>query len=115
VQAKKVCENKKLNKPGTGIENMMKLFNFIKEMKTRRSIFIQTEATVPLEIMVAIGKRHAVGIAEMGDKSATVEKTIFPFTAPPQPEEIAKELLKKLGIPESEWDEILKTKREIAI
>jgi hypothetical protein len=94
---------------------MVKIFHFRKEEKTKRSIFIQTEASVPLELMVAIGKRHAVGIAELGDKSATVEKTIFPFTVPPQPEEIAKELLRKLGVPEIEWDEILKTKREIVI
>jgi len=94
---------------------MVRLFGFRKEVKNRRSIFIQTEAKMPLEIMVAIGKRHAVGIAELGDKSATVEKTIFPFTAPPQPEDIAKELLKKLGVPEIEWDEILETKREVAI
>jgi len=115
VQAKKDCENKKLNKPETGIQIMMKLFNFKKEEKTRRSLFIQTQATVPLEIMVAIGKRHVVGIAEIGDKSATIEKPILPFVKPPEPEEIAKELLKKLGVPESEWDEILKTKKEIVI
>ena len=94
---------------------MVRIFGFKKETKTRRSIFIQTEVSVPLELMVAIGKRHAVGIAELGNQSATVEKTIFPFTAPPQPEDIAKELLKKLGIPQNEWDEILKTKREVAI
>ena len=94
---------------------MMKLFNFKREMKSKRSIFLQTEATVPIEVMVAIGKRHIVGIAEMGDKSTTIEKPIFPFTAPPEPEEIAKELLKKLGVPQTEWDEILKTKKEIVI
>jgi hypothetical protein len=115
VETKKDCGNKKLNKPKTEIGNMMRLFNFKKETKTRRSIFLQTEATMPIEIMVAIGKHHVVGIAELGDKSITIEKPTFPFTAPPEPEEIAKELLKKLGIPESEWDEILKTKREVAI
>jgi len=94
---------------------MMKLFNFKKEMKPKRSIFLQTEITMPIEIMVAIGKRHIVGIAEMGDKSTTIEKSIFPFTAPPEPEEITKELLKKLGVPQSEWDEILKTKKELTI
>jgi hypothetical protein len=94
---------------------MVRIFNFRKEEKTKRSVFIQTEATVPIEVMVAIGKRHIVGIAEMGDKSATIEKPIFPFTAPPEPDEIVKELLKKLGIPQNEWDEILKTKREIVI
>jgi hypothetical protein len=56
-----------------------------------------------------------VGIAELGNESATIEKTIFPFMKPSEPEEIAKELLKKLGIPESEWEEILKTKKEIVI
>ena len=115
MRAKKGCGNKKLNKPGTEIGNMMRLFNFKKEMKSRRSLFIQTEANMPLEIMVAIGKRHIVGIAEVGDKSATVEKPIIPFVKPPEPEEIAKELLKKLGVPESEWDEILKTKKELVI
>jgi len=94
---------------------MVRLFSFKKETKTKRSIFVQTEVSVPLELMVAIGKRHAVGIAELGNQSATVEKTIFPFIKPPEPEEIAKELLKKLGIPQNEWDEILKTKREVAI
>ncbi len=94
---------------------MVKIFHFRKEEKTKRSIFIQTEATVPLEIMVAVGKRHIVGIAELGNRSETIEKPIIPFIKPPEPEEIAKELLKKLGIPEIEWDEILKTKREVAI
>jgi len=94
---------------------MVRIFGFKKETKTRRSIFIQTEATVPIEVMVAIGKRHVVGIAEMGDKSATIEKPIFPFTAPPEPEQIAKELLKKLEVPQNEWDEILKNKREVTI
>jgi len=94
---------------------MMRLFNFRKETKNKKSIFIETEAKIPLEIMVAIGKRHIVGIAELGNQSATVERTIFPFTRPPEPEEVAKELLRKLGVPEIEWDEILNTKREIAI
>ena len=100
---------------------MVHLFHFKKEEKkeekTSRSLFLQTSTQVPIEIMVAIGKRHAVGIGEIGDKSATIEKPIYPFGAKTklEPEEIAKELLKKLGVPESEWDEILKTKREIMI
>ena len=94
---------------------MVKFFHFKREIKTRRSIFVQTEVKVPLELMVAVGKRHVVGIAEFGNESATVERPIFPFMKPPTPEEIAKELLKKLGVPESEWDEILKTKKEIVI
>jgi len=94
---------------------MVHLFHFRRERKSRRSIFIQTDVAVPLELIVTMGKRHIVGIAEMGDQSATVERTIFPFTKPPEPEEIAKELLRKLKVPESEWDEILKTKREIAV
>ncbi|ACB37298.1 virion structural protein [Betalipothrixvirus uzonense] len=91
----------------------MKLFHFKKEEKTSRSLFVQTTAQIPLEIMVAIGKRHAVGIGEIGDKSATVEKTLFPFGAKPTPEEIAQLVLQKLGVPKSEWEEILKTKKEI--
>ena len=94
---------------------MVRLFHFKRETKTRRSIFVQAEVKTPLELMVAIGKRHVVGIAELGNQSTTIERPIFPFTKPPTPEEIAKELLKKLGVPESEWDEILKTKKEIAI
>ena len=94
---------------------MVKLFQFKREVKPRRSIFIQTEMTLPLEIMVAVGKRFIVGIAELGDKSATIEKPVFPFVPPYEPEEIAKELLRKLGVPESEWDEILKTKKEIVV
>ena len=94
---------------------MVRLFQFKREVRPRRSIFIQTEMTMPLEIMVAVGKRHIVGIAELGDKSATIEKPVFPFVPPYEPEEIAKELLRKLGVPESEWDDILKTKKEIVI
>ena len=94
---------------------MMKLFNFRKEEKSRRSLFLQTVTSIPLEIMIVTGKRHIVGIAELGDKSATLEKLIPLFVKPQEPEEIAKELLKKLGIPENEWDEILKTKKEIVI
>jgi hypothetical protein len=94
---------------------MVRLFHFKRATKTRRSIFVQTEVEVPLELMVAIGKRHIVGIAEFGNESAVVEKPIFPFMKPQEPEEIAKELLRKLGVPQSEWDEILKTKKEIVI
>ena len=94
---------------------MVRLFQFKREVKPRRSIFIQTEITTPLELMVAIGKRYIVGIAEMGDKSAVIEKPVIPFMKPQEAEEIAKELLKKLGIPESEWEEILKTKKEIVV
>ena len=94
---------------------MVRLFHFRKERKTRRSFFIQTEVPVPLELIVAVGKRHVVGIAEFGNESTTIEKLISPFVKPPEPEEIAKELLRKLGVPESEWDEILKTRKEIAI
>jgi len=94
---------------------MVRLFHFKRATKTRRSIFIQTGVEVPFELMIAIGKRHIVGIAELGNESAVVERTIFPFMKPSEPEEIAKELLKKLGIPESEWEEILKTKKEIVI
>jgi len=70
---------------------------------------------MPIELMVAVGKRHVVGIAEFGNESATIERPILPFMKPPEPEEIAKELLRKLGVPESEWDELLKTKKEITI
>jgi len=94
---------------------MVKLFHFKRATKTRKPIFVQTRVEVPLELMVAIGKKHIVGIAELGNESATIEKTIFPFMKTSEPEEIAKELLKKIGIPESEWEEILKTKKEIMI
>jgi len=94
---------------------MVRLFHFRRERKTKRSIFVQTDVAIPLELVVTMGKRHIIGIAEIANQSATVERTIFPFTKPPEPEEIAKELLKKLGIPESEWEEILRTKREIAV
>jgi len=94
---------------------MARLFHFRKEKKTRKSLLIQTEVAVPLELIVAIGKRHIVGIAELGRESVSIEKLVPPFIKPPEPEEIARELLRKLGIPESEWEEILRTRREIAI
>jgi hypothetical protein len=94
---------------------MVKLFLFKRETRPRKSIFIQTEMTMPLEIIVATGKRYIVGIADLGDKTVTIERPVFPFVPPCEPEEIAKELLRKLGVPESEWDEILKTKKEIVI
>jgi len=94
---------------------MIRLFQFKREIRPRRSIFVQTEITTPLEMMVVVGKRHIVGIAQLGDKSATIEKPVIPFAPPYEPEEIAKELLRKLGVPESEWDEILKTKKEIVV
>jgi len=94
---------------------MVKAFHFKKELKTSKSLFLQTEATAPLEIMVVTGKRHIIGVAELGNESATVERTIAPFLQPPEPEEIAKELLKKLRVPESDWNEILKNKREIGV
>jgi len=94
---------------------MIRSFHFRKEIKTKRSIYVQTEATIPLEIMVAIGKRHAVGIAELGNQYATIEKSVIPFMKPPEPEELAKELLNKLKIPENEWEEILRTRKEMVI
>ena len=95
--------------------NPLKLFTLRNVTQPKRSIFAQTEITMPLEIMVAVGKRFVVGIAELGDKTATIEKPIIPFLKLEEPEEVAKELLRKLGIPESEWDRILKTKKEITI
>jgi hypothetical protein len=92
----------------------MKLFSFSGKRKSK-SLFIESKEEVPLRIMVAIGKHHVVGIAELGDKSATIERPIVPFVKPPEPEEIAKELLKKLGIPQNEWEEILESKKEIVI
>jgi len=92
----------------------MKLFSFLGKRKSR-SLFIESKAEVPLKIMVAIGKHHVVGIAELGDQSVTIEKHIIPFVKPPEPEEIAKELLKKLGVPQNEWEEILKSRSELTI
>ncbi|CAJ31735.1 virion structural protein [Betalipothrixvirus puteoliense] len=92
---------------------MVSLFHFKKEIKTPRSLFVSTKAEMPLVLMVAIGKHHAVGIGEVGDKSATVEKFIPPFGVKPTPEEIAKELLKKLDVPKDEWETILATRKEI--
>lgn len=90
----------------------MRLFSFRGKRK-KKSLFVQSEAEIPIKIMVAIGKRHVVGIAELGDQSAVVEKAFLPFFKPPEPEEIAKMLLSKLGIPENEWEEILKNKTEL--
>jgi hypothetical protein len=92
----------------------MKLFSFSGKRKSR-SLFVESKAEVPLKIMVAIGKRHIVGIAELGDQSVTIEKHIIPLVKPPEPEEVAKELLKKLGIPQNEWEEILKSRSELTI
>jgi len=92
----------------------MKLFSFLGKRKSR-SLFIESKAEVPLKIMVAIGKRHIVGIAELGDQSATIERSTISFVKPPEPEEIAKELLKKLGVPQNEWEEILKSRSELTI
>ncbi|CAJ31675.1 virion structural protein [Betalipothrixvirus pezzuloense] len=92
---------------------MVNLFHFKKEIKTSRSLFVSTKAEVPLVLMVAIGKRHAVGIGEIDDKSAIVEKFIPPFGAKPTPEEIARELLRKLDVPSDQWDAILATRKEI--
>ena len=104
---------------------MLRLFNFRiedlmnlrremrREITPKRPIFAQTEIKIPLEIIVTVGKRYIVGVAEFGDKTETIVRPLLPFMIPPEPEEIAKELLKKLGVPESVWYEILKTKREM--
>jgi len=62
-------------------------------------------------IVVGIGKKHIVGIGEIGDKSATYEKTIPLFGKPPEPKDVAKEILKRLGVPQNEWEDILKSER----
>jgi len=88
----------------------VKLFSFKKSYQ-KKSLFIQTKAEVPLVIVVGIGKRHVVGIGEIGDKSTTYEKTIPFFGTPPEPRDVAKEIMKRLGIPQDEWEEILKSER----
>ena len=88
----------------------MKLFSFKKSYQ-KKSLFIQTKAEVPLVIVVGIGKKHIVGIGEIGDKSATYEKTIPLFGKPPEPKDVAKEILKRLGVPQNEWEDILKSER----
>ena len=87
----------------------MKLFSFKKSYQ-KKSLFIQTNAEVPLVIIVGIGKRHVVGIGEIGDKSATYEKAIPLFGNPPEPRDVAKEVL-RLGVPQNEWEDILKSER----
>ena len=88
----------------------MKLFSFKKSYQ-KKSLFIQTKAEVPLVIVVGIGKRHIVGIGEIGDKSTVYERTMLLFEKPPEPREVAKEILRRLGVPQSEWEEILSSER----
>ena len=88
----------------------MKLFSFKKSYQ-KKSLFIQTKAEVPLVIVVGIGKRHIVGIGEIGDKSATYEKVVPLFGKPPEPKDVAKEILRRLGVPQNEWEEILSSER----
>lgn len=92
---------------------MVSLFRYKSKMKQPKSLFISTKVEMPLVLMIVIGKRHVVGIGEIGDKSAVVERFIPPFGLKPTPEEIAKELLRKLGIPSDEWDAILATRKEV--
>lgn len=84
-------------------------------MKSPRSLFIQSKTEIPLAIAVIIGKHHVIGVGELGDKSALVEKQVFPFMPKPSPEEIAKEVLRKLDVPSDQWETILATKKEIVI
>ena len=91
---------------------VMNLFAFRHRIE-KRSIFIQGSVELPIEIVVARGKRHIVGIGEVGDRSATVEKTLFFGTTAQQVEEVVKELLRKLGVPEDKWETIISTRREI--
>jgi len=88
----------------------VKLFSFKKSYQ-KKSLFIQTKAEVPLVIVVGIGKRHIVGIGEIGDKSTTYERAIPLFGKPPEPKDVAKEILRKLGVPQDEWEDILKSER----
>jgi hypothetical protein len=88
----------------------VKLFSFKKSYQ-KKSLFIQPNAEVPLVIIVGIGKRHVIGIGEIGDKSATYEKTIPLFGNPPEPRDVAKEILRRLGVPQNEWEDILKSER----
>jgi len=88
----------------------VKLFSFKKSYQ-KKSLFIQTKAEVPLVVVVGIGKKHVIGIGEIGDKSATYEKAIPLFGKPPEPKDVAKEILKRLGVPQDEWEDILKSER----
>jgi hypothetical protein len=88
----------------------VKLFSFKKSYQ-KKSLFIQTKAEVPLVIVVGIGKRHIVGIGEIGDKSATYERAVPLLGKPPEPRDVAKEILKRLGVPQDEWEDILKSER----
>ncbi len=85
----------------------MKLFKLITKRRPK-SVTIRSSVQVPLKVVVVQGKYHVVGIGELGDKHAEVERLIFPFLPIGYDvEKVAEEVLRKLGIPENEIKEIM--------
>ncbi len=87
----------------------MKIFKLSIKRKGK-SLTILSKAEVPLKVVVVQGKHHIVGIGELGDKHAEIEKPIIPlFPINYDVNKVAQELLKKLGLPESEIGEIMQS------
>jgi predicted urease superfamily metal-dependent hydrolase len=85
----------------------VRIFKLFTKRK-RRSLTISASVEVPLKVVVVEGRFHVVGIGELGDKHAEVEKAIIPFfPVSYDVTKVAKELLQKLGVPPNEIDEIM--------
>jgi predicted urease superfamily metal-dependent hydrolase len=85
----------------------MKIFKLFTKRRPR-SLTINANVEVPLKVVIVEGRFHIVGIGELGNKHAEVEKAIVPFLPVGYDvTKVARELLQKLGIPPNEIDEIM--------
>ena len=91
---------------------MVSLFHFSERAKVRTSFFEAT-TDMPVHIIVVVTKHKIIGLGIAGDRAELVQYPNFFFFRQVTEEEVAKELLRKLGVPETEWEKVLNSKKPL--
>ena len=91
---------------------MIGLFHFSERAKTRKSVF-EANTDMPVHIIVVITRHKVIGLGIAGDRAEVVQYPNWFFFRQVAEEDVAKELLRRLGVPETEWEKILNSKKPL--
>lgn len=91
---------------------MVDLFHFSERAKTKKSFFEAT-TDMPVHIIVVITRHKVIGLGVAGDRAELVQYPNWFFIRQTTEEDVAKELLRRLGVPESEWEKIINSKKPL--
>lgn len=91
---------------------MTGIFHFSERAKVRKSFFEAT-TDIPVHIIVVITRNKVIGLGIAGDRAELVQYPNFFFFRQVTEEEVAKELMRRLGVPETEWEKVLNSKKPL--